>query len=80
MTLEQVKYFNYFKKISMAIDILQTVDIIEIMENYLEDARPPEEIRKQLDIGYRIEDQSVLLTVSIDDEDAVFFLDLLPGP
>lgn len=61
MTLEQVKYFNYFKKISMAIDILQTVDIIEIMENYLEYARPPEEIRKQLDIGYRIEDQSVLL-------------------
>ena len=45
----------------MAIDILKTVDIIEIMENYLEEVRPPEEIRNQLDIGYKIEDQSVVL-------------------
>lgn len=46
----------------MAIDILKTVDIIEIMVNYLEEVRPPEEIRKQLDLGYKIEDQSVILT------------------
>ena len=45
----------------MAIDILKTVDIIEIMENYLEEVRPPEEMRNQLDIGYKIEDQSVVL-------------------
>lgn len=46
----------------MAIDILKTVDIIEIMENYLEKIRPPESIRKQLDLSYKIEDQSVILT------------------
>ena len=45
----------------MAIDILKTVDIIEIMENYVEKVRPPENIRKQLDLSYRIEDQSVVL-------------------
>lgn len=45
----------------MAIDILKTVDIIEIMENYLEEVRPPEDIRNELDIGYKIEDQSVVL-------------------
>ena len=45
----------------MAIDILETVDIIETMENYLEKARPPENIRKQLDLGYKIENQSIIL-------------------
>ena len=45
----------------MAIDILKTVDIIEIMENYIEKVRPPEAIRNQLDIGYKIEDQSIVL-------------------
>jgi hypothetical protein len=48
----------------MAIDGLKTVDIIEIMENYLEKVRPPEKIRKQLDLSYKIEDQSVILTES----------------
>ncbi|RCR70726.1 DUF3024 domain-containing protein [Larkinella punicea] len=46
----------------MPMDILTTVDIIEIMENYIEKVRPPENIRKQLDLSYRIEDQSVILT------------------
>ncbi len=45
----------------MAIDILETVDIIETMENHLEKIRPPENIRKQLDIGYKIENQSIIL-------------------
>ena len=45
----------------MAIDILKTVDIIEIMENYIEKVRPPKKIRTQLDIGYKIENQSVVL-------------------
>ena len=45
----------------MAIGILTTVDIIEIMENYLVEVRPPEDIRSELDIGYKIEDQSVVL-------------------
>lgn len=45
----------------MAIDVLQTVEIIEVMENFLERKRPIKEIRHQLDIGYKIEDQSVIL-------------------
>ena len=48
----------------MAIDIFKTIDIIEIMENYLEKVRPPENKRKQLDLSYKIEGQSVLLTES----------------
>ena len=46
----------------MAIDIFKTVDIIELMDNYLEKVRPPLNIRKQLDLGYIIERQSVILT------------------
>lgn len=45
----------------MAIDIMKTVDIIELMENYLEKTRPPEHMRHQIDIGYQIENQSVIL-------------------
>lgn len=45
----------------MAIDILQTVEIIEVMENFLSRKRPPEHIRNQLDIGYKIEDQSIIV-------------------
>jgi len=43
----------------MAIDILQTVDVIEAMENFIERKRPPEHIRSRLDIGYKIEGQSI---------------------
>lgn len=45
----------------MAIDTFQTLDVIEIMEQFLERNRPPEHIRKELDIGYRIDDQSVFI-------------------
>ncbi len=45
----------------MAIDVLQTVDIIEAIENFLELKRPRIELRNQLDIGYRMEDQSIIL-------------------
>jgi len=45
----------------MAIDTYQTLDVLEIMEDYLERNRPPEHIRKDLDIGYRIDNQSVVL-------------------
>lgn len=47
--------------ISVAIDPFQTLDVIEIMEQFLERNRPPEPIRKKLDIGYRIVDQSVII-------------------
>lgn len=45
----------------MAIEILQTLDMIEAMENFVERRRPPENIRYQLDLNYKIEDQSVIV-------------------
>ena len=45
----------------MAIDILQTVDVIEAMENFIARKRPPEHIRPKLDLGYKIEGQSVIV-------------------
>ncbi len=45
----------------MAIDILQTLEIIEVMEDFLSRKRPPEHLRNQLDIGYKIEDQSIII-------------------
>lgn len=45
----------------MAFDIKKSVDIIETMENYIAKIRPRPEIRNQLDIGYEIQDQSVIL-------------------
>jgi len=48
----------------MAIDILQTLEVIEVMENFLSRKRPPEHLRNQLDIGYKIEDQSIIVLKS----------------
>ncbi len=45
----------------MAFDGLDTVDIIEIMENYIDRIRPPKEIRMKLDVNYKIENQSIIL-------------------
>ncbi|MEI6949934.1 DUF3024 domain-containing protein [Paraflavisolibacter sp. H34] len=45
----------------MATDVLQAVEVIEAMENFLERRRPPEKIRHQVDLCYRIEDQSVII-------------------
>ena len=46
----------------MAIDALQTVEMIELLENFVARIRPDtEEIRKKLDYGYSIENQSVFL-------------------
>lgn len=44
-----------------SIDILQSVDIIEAMENYISEIRPPEEIRDKLDVSYKIEGQSIFV-------------------
>ena len=46
----------------MTSDVSKTVDIIEVLENYLEKIRPPEKIRKQIDLSYKIENQSIILT------------------
>ena len=45
----------------MAINLFQTLDVIEIMENFVESIRPPEEIRHKLDLSYKIENQSIIL-------------------
>jgi len=45
----------------MAIDIFQTLDVIEALENFIYKRRPPEELRDQVDIAYRIEDQNVII-------------------
>ena len=45
----------------MAIDTLQTLEVIEAMENFIARKRPPEHIRAKLDLGYKIEDQSMLV-------------------
>jgi Protein of unknown function (DUF3024) len=45
----------------MALDVMNTLEIIELMENYIERVRPPKEIREKLDISYRIENQSIVL-------------------
>jgi len=45
----------------MATDSLHTLNIIEVMEPFMARRRPPEDIRHELDLGYRIEGQSVLL-------------------
>ncbi|MEO7445500.1 MAG: DUF3024 domain-containing protein [Ferruginibacter sp.] len=45
----------------MAIDILQTLEIIEAMENFIARRRPPAHIRAQLDISYKIVEQSIIV-------------------
>lgn len=45
----------------MAVENLQVLDIIEVMEAFLERKRPPEHVRPQLDIGYKIEGQSIII-------------------
>lgn len=45
----------------MALDNLQLLNVIEVMEAFLERKRPPEHIRPQLDIGYKIEGQSIII-------------------
>jgi len=45
----------------MAIDTMQTLAVIEVMENFIARIRPPENIRSQVDISYRIEDQSIII-------------------
>ena len=45
----------------MAVTSLQVLDIIEVMEAFLERKRPPEHIRPKLDIGYKIEVQRIII-------------------
>ncbi len=45
----------------MAFGLLDKVQLIEELENWLERNRPPEEVRAQLDLSYRIERQTIYL-------------------
>jgi hypothetical protein len=45
----------------MSLSALNTADVIEVMENFIEENRPPEHIRDQLDISYRIDNQSIFI-------------------
>lgn len=45
----------------MSLELLNTIDVIAIMENYVERIRPEPHIREKLDIGYRIDNQSIVL-------------------
>jgi hypothetical protein len=45
----------------MSLDILNTVEIIEVLENFIDKIRPSEDIREQLDIAYKIENQSIII-------------------
>jgi hypothetical protein len=45
----------------MAIETLQTLDVIEALENFMSKIRPPEHVRKELDICYTIDGQSIII-------------------
>ncbi|HEY9170183.1 MAG TPA: DUF3024 domain-containing protein [Lutibacter sp.] len=45
----------------MALEFENEIEIIEVMEGYIINARPPEEIRGQIDINYKIEGQSIVV-------------------
>ena len=45
----------------MAINTLQSLEVIEVMENFLSRIRPSEDIRSKLDIDYKIEEQSIIV-------------------
>jgi hypothetical protein len=40
---------------------MKHLEIIEVMETYLVNVRPPEEIRNKVDINYKIEGQSIIV-------------------
>jgi len=45
----------------MALEFENEIEIIEVMEGYLINSRPPEEVRNQVDINYKIENQSIIV-------------------
>lgn len=57
----------------MAVENLQVLDIIEVMEAFLERKRPPEHIRPKLDVGYKIEGQSIIIHPLWDDASKIIY-------
>lgn len=46
---------------TMAINTLQTLEVIEVMENFIDRNRASDDIRQQDDLSYKIEDQSIII-------------------
>ena len=45
----------------MPLYILTTADNIEVLENFVEEHRPPPHLRKTVDLCYKIENQSIII-------------------
>lgn len=45
----------------MALEVLKTAETLLALEVFLEKNRPDESVRNQVDVGYRIDNQSVLI-------------------
>lgn len=45
----------------MALDVLQAAETINALEIFLDKRRPPEHMRHELDLAYKIEGQSVII-------------------
>jgi hypothetical protein len=45
----------------MAFSLEQSADIYEVVAAYIKEKRPPEEIREEVDLAYRIDNQSVII-------------------
>lgn len=45
----------------MALGFENEIEIIEVMEGYLINSRPPEEVRNEVDINYKTDDQSIIV-------------------
>jgi hypothetical protein len=45
----------------MSLDAINTIEVNEVMENFIARIRPDEEIRKQIDFSYRIDNQSIII-------------------
>lgn len=45
----------------MPLDVLKSAEIINALEIFLDRRRPPEHLRDQVDLNYRIENQSVFI-------------------
>ena len=45
----------------MNLHIMNTVEVIEVMEDFIVRNRPPEEIRNKVDLAYKIGNQSIIV-------------------
>lgn len=45
----------------MPLDALQSLDIIEVMENFLTRRRPPEHLRQRYDLTYKLDNQQIII-------------------